>query len=113
MSHALVERVLLRLEDAEMHEPNAHYRDDYRIAWLITLYAARGESQPHVLASYRVLGLHPEKVWSAIVARRHAQLGRDYDKFFAEEFPAASSPKKPVQSVHLERAKPKEDDRAA
>jgi len=63
------------------------------------LYAARGEPQPHVSASYAVLGLHPSKVWPAIVARRKAQLGPLYDDFHGEKFPPA--PKKPAQSVRL------------
>jgi len=64
------------------------------------LNASRGSTQPHVEATYTVLGVHPERVWDAIVARRKAMLGADYDKFFAE-----GSPKKPVQSVRSLRWK--------
>ena len=90
-------RILARLEHAELHEPDPHFQTDYRIAWITVLYAARGELEPHVQATYAVLGLHPDKVWPAIEARRKAMLGADYDKFFAEH-----PPKKPPQSVRLD-----------
>jgi hypothetical protein len=89
------EGVLAYLEKAELKESDPWLRDDVRIAWIATLYASRGNSQPFVDATYRVLGCHPDQVWSRIEARRHAQLGVDYEKFFGE----ASSPKKPVRSV--------------
>lgn len=92
------ERVLVRLEAAENAEVNPHFRDDIRIAWITVLYADRGYQQPHIAATYAVLGLHPDKVWASIEARRHAQLGREYEKFFGE---AALSPRKPVQSVRV------------
>jgi hypothetical protein len=90
-------RVLSRLEQAEKVESNPHLRDDVRIAWITTLFAFREESEPFVQASYRVLGLHPDKVWPAIEAKRHAKLGADYPNFYAANR-GASSPKKPVQS---------------
>jgi hypothetical protein len=90
---AMTRRVLFRLEQAELSELNPHLRDDYRIAWIVALYAMSGDSQPLVAATYRVLGLHPEKVWSAIVARRKAYLGPLYEEFWGAELP----PKKPVQ----------------
>ncbi len=71
-------------------------RDDLKIARLTVLYAATGEAvlcSPHVLASYAVLGLHPEKVWPAIQARRLALWG--------PLFQAEAPPKKPAQSVKL------------
>jgi hypothetical protein len=39
-----------------------------------------------VAASYAVLGLHPLKVWPAIVARRKALLGGFYAEWWGEEF---------------------------
>lgn len=108
---AFVQSVLLRIEEAEAREPSPHFQDDYRIAWITVLNAARGDSQPHTLATYAVLGLHPDKVWPAIEARRRAMLGADYDKFFAKDFFAGSSPKKPVQSERRKRKR--DDDRAA
>jgi hypothetical protein len=71
----LAERVLARLEQAEHREPDPWLRDDIRIAWIATLYASQGNRQPFIDASYRVLGLHPDKVWCAILARREALLG--------------------------------------
>jgi hypothetical protein len=101
-------RVMLRLEQAEKSEENPHLRDDVRIAWIAVLKAFRGEPEPHVLATYIVLGLHPSEVWGAIEARRHAQLGADYNKVYTADgrllapdyldIFGASSPKKPVQS---------------
>lgn len=87
------QRVLSRLASAEASEPNLWYRDDLRIARLIVAHAARCDAvlcTPHVLASYEVLGVHPEKVWPAIVARRDA-LGQIFDL----------PPKKPAESVKL------------
>jgi hypothetical protein len=81
----LAQRILFRLEQAEWRESDPHFRDDLRIA---VLRSDRGERLPHVSASYAVLGLHPDKVWPAILARRRALLG-------IESSPA----KKPVQSV--------------
>ena len=100
-------RVLSRLERAEWHEPNPHFQDDYRIAWITVLRASRGERIPHVSATYAVLGLHPEKVWPAIVERRKALLGVFYNKgdlrgtADPRTFGPSQNlpPKKPVQSV--------------
>jgi len=71
----LAERVLARLEAAEQKESDLWLRDDIRIAWITVLYASRGNPQPHIDATYKVLGLHPDKVWPAICARRAALLG--------------------------------------
>src|SRR5215472_7284155 len=92
-------RIIARLAEAEECEPDPHYRDDLAIARLTVAYAASGEAvlcSPHVLASYAVLGIHPEKVWSAIQARRDA-LGRS----LWEVSDAPSVPKKSAQSVPL------------
>lgn len=97
MGNSLTQRVLYRLERAEIREINPHFQDDYRISWITVLYASRGEREPHVAATYAVLGLHPDKVWPAILERAKSMLGSDYDKFFPMD--TASSPKKPVQSV--------------
>lgn len=86
-------RVVSRLDQALSQEPDPWARDDLKIAKRLVLHAARGdcvECSPHVLASYEVLGLHPEKVWPAIQARRDA-LGPLCDL----------PPKKPAQSVKL------------
>lgn len=91
----LARSILSRLAEAEAQESDAWLRDDLRIARLTVFHAARGDAvlcSPQVLASYEVLGLHPDKVWPAIVARRHA-LG--FEKFWGVELP----PKKPPQAV--------------
>src|SRR5579863_9984037 len=93
----LSERVLTRLAEAEVCELNSHYRADLRIARLTVAYAASGEAvlcSAHVLASYMVLGLHPDKVWPAILARRNA-LGP------LDVWAAPPVPKKPAQAVQL------------
>ncbi len=103
--NGLARRILARLERAELCEPDPHFRDDYRIAWITVLNAWRGSScPPHVLATYSVLGVHPEKVWPLVVARRKANLGYEYSAWYDENgnlWPQASAwaapPKKPVQ----------------
>lgn len=105
-SSAIVERILSRLETAESQEPNPHFQADYRIAWITLKRADRGEKIPHVSATYAVIGLHPDKVWAAIVERRKALLGPLYEEFFGATLP----PKKPVRSV---RIFPQRADRAA
>lgn len=108
----LTARVLMQIEQSEAAEPHPHLRDDIRIAWLTLFYASRGEAvecSPQVLATYKVLGLHPDKVWPAIVARRQAHLGSLYSEFYDEngnwksdaEVRLSGSPKKPVQSVRI------------
>lgn len=99
MLDPLVQGILAYLESAEDRESNAHYRDDFRIAWLTVLNAARGESAPHFWATYKVLRVAPDQVWSMIEARRKFLLGAAYEHFFGESSP----PKKPVQSVSLPR----------
>jgi|SRR5882724_3491041 len=92
-----VESILQYLARAEQAEINPWLRDDLRIAWLTVLFADRGLSQPFVLASYRVLGIHPDKLQAAIEARRRAQLGRLYDQVMLD-LPA----KKPARGVRHE-----------
>lgn len=105
MPQPQVERILAYLADAEEREINPHFQDDWRIAWITVLRASEGLLQPHVAATYTVLGLHPNRVWPAIVAHRKALLGSywnaDDAKWAGEDFAEASSPKKPVESVRL------------
>jgi hypothetical protein len=92
---ALVWRILSRLSAAEAQEIDPWLRDDLQIARLILAHASRGDAvccSPHVLATYEVLGLHPEKVWPKILERRKAWGP-------LEEIGAL--PKKPAQSVKL------------
>ena len=101
---SLARRILARLEQAERAELNPHLQTDYRIAWLTVFYAWRGEAvecSPHVLATYKILHMHPDKVWPSIEEKRREQLGPEYDKIFGGDFLGGSSPKKPPQSVTL------------
>lgn len=84
-------RILARLIEAEWQTTDAWVRDDCRIAYLTVLYASRGDRSPHVTGTYKVLGLHPDKIYGAIIERRKAQLGRFYELW---NLP----PKKPVES---------------
>jgi hypothetical protein len=95
------EKVLVRLAAAEQAEIDVWLRDDIRIAWLTCLYAARGYAEPHVAATYQVLGIHPSKVFGAIIARRKALLGTVRDD-------ASLPPKKSPQSVGRDQRKRKE-----
>jgi hypothetical protein len=94
---SISDRVLLRLEEAEAKETDPWMRDDIRIAWITVLYASRGNHQPHIDATYRVLGIHPAKVWPAIARRHEAILGRDLA--LVDTSLTASCPKKPCASV--------------
>lgn len=105
-----VRRILSRLETAERREVNPHLRDDYRIAWITVLYADRGFWEPHVAATYAVIGLHPDKVWAAMVERRRAALGSLYEEFYGEGVRLA---KKPPASVRCIPQNPQRADRAA
>jgi hypothetical protein len=124
-----IEHVLTHLEKAERKESNAWFRDDYRIAWIAIFTAdIKGEFDNGwdalVSASYRVIGLHPDKVWPAILARREALLGpeaiphKTMKRFpmgtgrlvdeeptadGASSLPAYDSPKKPCKSTRHER----------
>lgn len=110
---ALVRRILARLEYAERYETDRHFQDDYRIARITVMNAAGGEANAHVLATYAVLGTHPDRVWPAMVELRKAKLGRLYYQFYDEHGQwrgpdydnlfSAFPPKKPPQSVGLER----------
>ena len=91
-SPSLSERILSRLERAEAREPNPHFQDDYRIAWITVLRCSRGELGAHTSATYAVLGVHPSKVWPAILERRKALLG---PVVWEESFPT----KKPSRSA--------------
>jgi hypothetical protein len=116
---SLVRRVLARLWQSEVCEPNPNFQADYRIAYIAVLYAARNVRNPAVHASYIVLGLHPSKVWPSIVARRKALLGKEYPLFYDEAGNwkpeplsdpwAGSSPRKPMGTVRIFPRPPEED----
>src|SRR5579863_9356899 len=94
---SLVHRILSRLASAEAQEIDPWLRDDIRIARLTVAHAARGDAvkcSPHVLASYEVLGLHPDRVGPAIQARIEALGSPPFEE-------VCGAPKKPPQSVKL------------
>ena len=94
----LSDRVLIRLVEAESKEPDAWFRDDYRVARVAVGLARHGSPIPHIEATYKVLGIHPDQVCPRIQARREAVLAAaDYKKFFG----GVSSPRKPARSVTL------------
>ena len=72
---SLTERVLARLIQSEAHEPDVWLRDDYRQAFITLSLAAQNSPIPFVEASYIMYGLHPEKLYASILARRSALLG--------------------------------------
>lgn len=88
-------RILSRLTQAIAREPDPWMQDDLKIAKLTALYAANGEAvecSPSVLASYYVLGIHPDKVWPRILQRREAMGPLEV---------IGAAPKKPPQTVKL------------
>lgn len=58
---------LLWARDAEI-EP--WFRDDYQIALRTCLNLGKGVPRPFAVACRETLGLHPDKVWPAIVERK-------------------------------------------
>jgi hypothetical protein len=75
-------RILDRLEGAEKSEPDIHLRSDYRQAFICVSLASRGEAQPFIQSSYRIYGIHPDKVWPHIMATRRAKLGEEFSDWF-------------------------------
>lgn len=106
-SSTLTDRILARLIQCEAHEPDVWLRDDYRQAFIAVSFAARGIPEPFVEASYVMYGLHPEKLYPAILARRSALLGSAGEAAPHRVNPGlpGSSPKKPSGSV-----KPRKED---
>jgi hypothetical protein len=78
---------------AESREPDVWLAEDYRQAWIAIALAEQGCPDPFVVASYRMYGLHPDRLWPAIIERRKAKLGPLYPQFFPEP-----RDKKPPQS---------------
>ena len=100
---ALARRILSRLEAAEANEQNPHLQDDYRIAWITVLYAARGDPSPHFWATYKVLRMPPNQVWPSIVARRRAMCGKSYAYFFPTDSGVSLPPKKSAASERVSK----------
>lgn len=100
------ERILARLVQlaARAHDVDIRLSDDYRQAFVIVSLAERGNPIPFVESSYICYGLHPDKLWPAIVARRKADLGKEYSRWYDENDNLRlgdlfSAPRKPVQST--------------
>jgi len=96
------DRVLVRLVEAESREADAWFRDDYRIARVAVGLARAGNPIPHIEATYQVLGLHPEKVWPAILRNREQMLGSLYRKASGEKL----APSKASSGVHTNGVRP-------
>lgn len=77
-----VDRILAELVRAEAHEQDVWLKDDYRQAFVIVSLAERGNPIPFITSSYICYGLHPDKVWPSLVARRKADCGKLYPVLF-------------------------------
>lgn len=104
---SLTDRVVARLEEAELDESDPWYCDAIRIARLTVLYAAKGDPSPHFWATYNVLRTSPDQVWPQIVANRKAKLGKYYAEIFGAEDGVSLPPKKPARSVALPNLRPR------
>lgn len=103
----LSERILARLIQAEARESLVYYEDDYRQAFICVTLASRGNTIPFVVSSYQMYGLHPDKVYPAILARRKALLGPTGADITTTQPSHVSAPasKKPSRSVRDEERK--------
>lgn len=99
------DRVRARLVQAEAHEQDVWFREDYRQAFIVLTLAQRGNTEPFLVSSYQMYGLAPAKLWPARVARRKADLGPEYSKWYDHNDNLRPNPdllpcpRKPVQSV--------------
>lgn len=64
---AAIVEYLLSARDCEEH---AWFRDDYQIALRTCLNLGNGVAKPFVVACRETLGLHPDKIWPAMVERQ-------------------------------------------
>jgi hypothetical protein len=78
----LSERIMQRLIRAEAHETNTSLRQDYRQAFICVSLASKGNTEPFLVSSYEVHGLHPDKVWPYILWNRQVLLGREYKDWY-------------------------------
>jgi hypothetical protein len=77
-------RILERLQQAELSEPEIWFRQDYRQAYMCVSLAERGELQPFIESSYRIYGTHPDLVWHKIMENRKAKLGKEFLDWYDE-----------------------------
>jgi hypothetical protein len=78
----LHERIMARLIQAEAHETDIWLRQDYRQAFICVSLAAKGNTEPFLVSSYQVYGIHPDKVWPKILWNRAAKLGREFSEWW-------------------------------
>jgi len=100
------DRILDRLQKAELAESDVWFRQDYRQASICVSLARRGETAPFVTSSYRMFGTHPDLVWGKIQANRHARLGNEYGQWYSHDgllLPDIGVPKKPAFNEAAER----------
>lgn len=81
---SFVDRVLARLVQAEAHEPDVWERENYRQSAMVVSLARRGNTEPFTVSSYQMYGVHPDKLHAKIVARRKADLGKEYSRWYDE-----------------------------
>jgi len=62
-------RILERLEEAELSEPDIWFRQ----AFICVSLASRGEPQPFIQSSYRIFGKHPDMIWQHILDTRQSK----------------------------------------
>ena len=101
------DRILNRLQKAELAEPSIWLRQDYRQAFICVSLARNGEAAPFVASSYRIYGTHPDLVWVKVQANRHARLGKEYGQWYSHDgmlLPDVGVPKKPAFNEQAERA---------
>lgn len=68
------ERILDYLQDAEIEESDAWFRQDYRQAFICVSLSRQGEAQAFLTSSFRIYGTHPDLVWHKIQANRRDNL---------------------------------------
>jgi hypothetical protein len=96
----LERRILARIEAARARETNPHYADDYGQAYAALSGFWRGEfetfSDAFVWMSYRMYGLHPDKLWKKQQAWRQWRLGKSNIIRFPKTTPRPQSEACPV-----------------
>jgi len=77
-----IERVLVRLDETELREPDIWFRQDVRPARIVVALARKNDPQPFVTSSYTVYACHPDHVCANILRNRRAKLGDEYDLWY-------------------------------
>lgn len=74
-------RILDRLQKTELSEPDIWFRQ----AFICVSLASRGEATAVHQSSYRMYGIHPDRVWQRIVADRKARLVNEYGRWYDDQ----------------------------